>query len=259
MEITGAAVAKVWGVVNRHFESLLTATDRIDTKHKAETNISYHVKELRELIAKCTSRLHAIEDYIGELEHQNKTSAPSGRDSCLNVSTDLTGDWYFLYLASGAVFGYMKIIPETISVTNTDPTRGSIPAKRAEFTIPMSVLNEIEDVDNVVRPDQDHLSCPCCRLSFCAAEFWKHALFEIASRGNKVPAWQVLDRTERPVWIVDEKAGWSNPIYRPRDSCGLREIKQSLEDLNLKHFVSDQEFSRVLDITFDFIVKELSG
>lgn len=258
MEITEAAVVKVWGIVNRHFESLLMAADRTDTKRRAGTNISYNVKELRELIAKCTSRLNEIEDYIGELERQRKTSAPADNDSCLNVSAGMAGDWHFLHLSNGNVFGYMKIIPESISVTNSDTTPSSAAIKRADFTIPTEVLKEIEAVDDVVRGDQEHLRCPCCQLSFCDAEFWKHALFEIASRGNKVPACQFLDRAERSIWFVDEKAGWSNPIYRPRDLCWLSEIKQSLEDLNLRHFISDQDFSRSLDITFDFVVKELN-
>lgn len=258
-EVSSAAVLKVWGIASRHFESLLASAERSDTKTRAEINIKSQVKELRDLIAKCSRRLCNIEECIRKLENQetNYLNTTSGSYSEL-LSTELTGEWHFLYLPCGNVFGYMKLVPQTVSVTSAE---GSAPVKKAEFTIPIGVLQETEgifgDCDN--RLGQECVSCPCCQMSVRRLEFWKHALFEIASRGNRVPAWQLLDRSERPKWVVDVRAGWSDPIYRPRDLSGISEIGQSLEELNLRHFLSDHEFSRALDVTFDFVVKELTS
>ncbi|KAE8277464.1 hypothetical protein D5F01_LYC24591 [Larimichthys crocea] len=122
----------------------------------------------------------------------------------------------------------MRLVPETVSITG-ERRGGSPSVKRAEFTVPSTLLREAEealdDADDAHRCDSARLNrhsrvqyvpCPCCERSFKASEFWKHALLEIAEKGNRVPAWQSLDRSETPRWIVEESSGWSTPIYRPR-------------------------------------------
>lgn len=84
-------------------------------------------------------------------------------------------------------------------------------------------------------------------------------MWEIASKGNHVKAWHVVDRENRTRWIVDGSSGWRNPIYRPRDVRGMCEIGQSLTALNLPHFLSDREFSAELDGTFQYLARELTS
>ncbi|KAE8280239.1 hypothetical protein D5F01_LYC20793 [Larimichthys crocea] len=95
----------------------------------------------------------------------------------------------------------MRLVPETVSITG-ERRGGSPSVKRAEFTVPSTVLREAEEaLDNAddAHHDSACLNChsrveyvPClyCKRSFKASEFWKHALLEIAERGNRVPAWQ---------------------------------------------------------------------
>lgn len=89
------------------------------------------------------------------------------------------------------------------------------------------------------------LLCPCCQVSFDITVFWKHALFEIASRGNSVTPWQVVDRDNKPSWVVYHASGWRDPIYRPRDARGMCEIGQILGKLNLPHFIGSRLLVRV--------------
>ncbi|KAJ7984145.1 hypothetical protein DPEC_G00364290 [Dallia pectoralis] len=197
---------------------------------------------------------------------QQKREAGALTDDCSTLhtpSSELAGEWHFLYKADTSVFGYMQLVPETVEVTSCGRHgEGTNPVKRAEFTLPSGVLSEADADDSDVGYTQldgwcDRSLCPCCQVSFKASEFWKHALFEISDRGNRVPAWQSLDRFEVPRWIVDESAGWSNPIYRPRALESTCEVGQGLAELNLKHFLSEAEFSQALDSTFAFLTLQL--
>lgn len=255
-------IVKVWGIINRHFESTLVSVGRSDVASKAKIEIKSQVTELRDVVDNCAKRLASIEDYIRELQNQGArdvTDAPS-TSTALRVEV-LAGDWQFLHLSTGQVFGYLKAIPETVTVTEApDPDTGS--HKSSEFTIPAEVLAETEAV--VVEPSAGTagghaLLCPCCQVLFDGTEFWKHALWEIASKGNRVKAWQVVDRENRTRWIVDSSLGWRNPIYRPRDVRGMCEIGQSLAALNLSHFLTDREFSTDLDNTFQYLAKGLTS
>lgn len=253
--IDSDVVLKVWGVINGHFESALASAGRSDVVTRAKTEIKSQVAELRDVVNNCVKRLSAIEDYIRELQSGEGVGLEKVPPSPISTCTDLTGDWHYLYLSTGCVFGYMKLIPETVTVTDSpDPITGA--RKRAEFTLPIGILREAEALIGGVRAGSygtgHALLCPCCQVSFGVTEFWKHAVFEIASRGNVVPAWQVLDRYNRPKWVVDHASGWRDPIYRPRDSRGMREIGQSLSRLSLHHFLSDQDFSSALDIICDY-------
>lgn len=210
----------------------------------------------------CSRRLKTIESYISELQTQD-TGAQNNCPSSQRPSSDLTGEWHFLYMEDNSPFGYMKLVPETVSVTSENGHReGSTLVKRAEFTIPGAVMREANEAlvhDDYTQADRsaEYALCPCCQITFKHSEFWKHALFEIAERGNRVPAWQSLDRSETPKWIVDRGAGWSNPIYRPRGLQSTCQIGQSFAELSLTHFLSDYDFSRALDSTFDFLALQL--
>lgn len=264
-----ASILRVWDIVNRHFESLLATVEGSSAKSRAEINILSQAKELRGLIGEWGARLATTQDYISELQKQETGALNGNRPSHQTQSSELLGDWHFLYTEDNNVFGYMKLVPETVSVTSENCHGGgaSNSFKRAEFTIPSAVLDAPLDAPLGARLDGDsaqpdrrcgHALCPCCRLSFESSEFWKHALFEIAEKGNRVPARQSLARSETTRWIVEERSGWTNPIYRPRDLESTCEIGQSLAELNLRHFLSDYDFSRALDSTFEFLAFQLS-
>lgn len=257
-----ASILRVWDIVNTHFGSLLTTAERLATKSRAEINIQSQVKELRDLMCACNRRLKTVQAYISELQKEEETGALNNCQSQLTPYSDLAGEWHFLYLVDNRVFGYMQLVPESVSVVReSGHEEGSTAVKRAEFAIPVGVLREANETldHDESRPDSrcDRLLCPCCQMSFTNSVFWKHALFEIAERGNRVPALQSLDRTETPRWIVEESAGWRNPIYRPRGLESTCEIGQALAELNLKHFLSDYDFSRALDNTFEFLALQL--
>lgn len=269
---SAARVLRVWGIVNRHFESLLAKAERSATVNRAEINIQAQVKELRDLTRACSRRLKGIEAYISELQKQEAVAVNNNNNCSLQRtllrSSQLAGEWHFLYKEDNSVFGYMRLVPETVSITG-ERRGGSPSVKRAEFTVPSTVLREAEkaldDADDAHHDSArlnrhshvEYVPCPCCERSFKASEFWKHALLEIAERGNRVPAWQSLDRSETPRWIVEESSGWSTPIYRPRGLEITGEIGQCLAELNLKHFLSDHEFSRALDSSLEFLALQL--
>lgn len=267
---SAARVLRVWGIVNRHFESLLAKAERSATMNRAEINIQSQVKELRDLTRACSRRLKGIEAYISELQKQEAAAVNSNcpLQRTLLRSSQLVGEWHFLYKEDNSIFGYMKLVPETVSITG-ERQGGSPSVKRAEFTVPSAVLREadesFDDADDAHRDSArlnrrtrtEYVPCPCCEMSFKVSEFWKHALLEIAERGNRVPAWQSLDRSETPRWIVEESSGWSTPIYRPRGLEITGEIGQCLAELNLKHFLSDHEFSQALDSSLEFLALQL--
>lgn len=268
--VSRESILRVWDIVNRHFQSLLGTAERSATQSRAEINIQNQVNEVRDIMRACSERLQSIESYISELQKQNKSAMNTNNCSYGQTPySELGGEWHFLYMEDNSVFGYMKLVPETVSVTSKDAHgKGSTSVKRAEFTIPLGVMTEVnESLDDDGDDDGDYSNrldkgfnyaqCPCCQISFKSSRFWKHALFEIAERGNRVPAWQSLDRSETPRWIVEGSAGWNNPIYRPRCLENTCEIGQSLAELNLKHFLSDYEFSRALDSTFECLALHL--
>lgn len=262
MDITSSpdVISRVWGIINRHFESTLVSAGKSEVVTKAKSDIKSQVSDLREVVDNCAKRLASIEDYIRELQNQGgRETASGGSSSSSSVRVEvLSGDWQFLYLSTGEVFGYMKAIPETVTAIEApDPGTGS--HKSAEFTIPAEVLPEIKAVEEDPSLGGESLLCPCCQLHFDSAVYWKHAVLEIADKGNRVKAWQVVDHNNRPRWIVDRSSGWRNPIYRPREVRGMSAIEQSFESLNLPNFLSDRDFSAELDLTFQYLARELSS
>lgn len=258
-DICTTPILRVWNIVNTHFESLIATADRSNSKSRAEINIQSQVKEMQDLMGTCSRRLNSIEAYISEL-HIMENVAVNDCPLQQPLPSELAGEWHFLYMEDNSIFGYMKLVPGSISV---NPDNGSTPVKRGEFTIPSGVAREANEVtdetftwlDNCY----DYAQCPCCQISFKVSKFWKHALFEIADRGHRVPAWQSLTRSDTPRWIVEGSAGWNNPIYRPRSLESTCEIGQCFAELNVKHFLSDYDFSRALDSAFEFLALQLKN
>ena len=93
----------------------------------------------------CSRRLKTIESYISELQKQD-TGAQNNCQLRQRTSSDLTGEWHFLYMEDNSVFGYMQLVPETVSVTS-EPGHGKVSTfvKRAEFTIPAAVMREANE------------------------------------------------------------------------------------------------------------------
>lgn len=253
--VSSSVVLKVWDIVNRHFESLLSTSDQTATKNRAEITIQSQVKELHDLIAACCKRLESVQAYVSDL--QNKDTHTVNGNLGTRSYSELEGEWHFLYLGNNSIFGYMKIIPDTVSIIR----EGSVAVKRAEFTLPSGVLVESNLVSIVAEEHNNHtnsyVSCPYCQKLFTDSHFWKHAVFEIADRGKRVPARQSLNHTERPRWIVEESAGWTCPIYKPCFLRGTCNIGQSLAELNIQKFCSDHEFSQALDHAFDYLALQL--
>ncbi|KAL3966240.1 hypothetical protein ACER0C_030700 [Sarotherodon galilaeus] len=132
-------------MINRHFEAALVSAGRSDAVTRAKTEIKSQVAELRDVVENCVKRLTAIEDYIHELQRQEGRDAQDQLGSGSRCDA-LTGDWHFLYLSTGNVFGYLKMIPESVTAHEApDPDTGS--RRAAAFTIPLDVLDEAGAVD----------------------------------------------------------------------------------------------------------------
>lgn len=255
-------VARVWSVTNRHFGLLLSHTDRSETKIRAETKIRSQVEHLREAMKSHAQRLKSVEAYVTELERQSGDAVSKEPPEWWKNANVFSGEWHFLYVENNELFGYMKLVPDSVT-TRTD---GSAAIKRAEFTIPKAVLEEAARVTIAGTasdcPGRSTVTttttrCPCCGTTFGSTEFWKHALFEIAQRGNTVPAWQPPECSSPRRWIVASESGWRSPIYRPRQLDHTCEMGQCLADLKVPHFASERDFSRALDNAFGFLALQL--
>lgn len=126
---------------------------------RVEVNLQSQVKELRDLIGACSKLLRMIEAYVSELHKQEMKGSS---DNSLTSSQDLqpleiTGECHFLYTGDSRVFGYMKLVPETLSVSNRNgcEKEGSPSVKTAEFTILSGVLRKAEEALLENRGDQE--------------------------------------------------------------------------------------------------------
>ncbi|KAK2821893.1 hypothetical protein Q5P01_021958 [Channa striata] len=259
-----SSILRIWDITNGHYETTLRLAGREDTRSRAESLVRSHVRGLQELRESCVARLKKVEAYVEELRvRELGTGGAGGREGARSCEA-LAGEWHFLHMPRGDVFGYMKLVPETLSVVEESD---GLCCRRAEFTLPPEVMIEArrtlfgEDRSDGIK---ETASYPCCGEWFGVAEFWRHALFEIAERGNRVPARRPAARpgepspsSPSPVWTVEERAGWPAPIYRPRRLRRTCEIGGSLLELNLNHFVSDSDFSRALDRAFNLLALTL--
>ncbi|KAE8287292.1 hypothetical protein D5F01_LYC13330 [Larimichthys crocea] len=244
-----ARVLRMWGIVNRHFESLLAKAERSATVNRAEINIQAQVKELRDLTRACSRRLKGIEAYISELQKQEAAAVNNNNNNNCSLqrtllrSSQLAGEWHFLYKEDNSVFDYMRLVPETVSITG-ERRGGSPSVKRAYFTVPSTVLREAEEAlddahHNSARLNRhsrvEYVPCPCCERSFKASEFWKHALLEIAERGNRVPAWQSLDQLRlEHAYLQTQKSG-NHGITGPRVLlCAIQAYRKTQEMCQFK-------------------------
>ncbi|KAK7878285.1 hypothetical protein WMY93_031104 [Mugilogobius chulae] len=246
--VDAESVLKVWDVVNRDFERILDSAGLSDAKRAARVNVESHVAELRELMNSCSARLSGIEACISEL--QGFLGAPSQgergrRDNCA-ITALLQGEWHFLFTEDSRVFGYMMLIPGSETTVSEFAQNG--PVKTAKFTLPSGLFATARDVRAARAVHGETTRCPCCKNFIEASVYWKHALFEIINRGNSVPARQSLDRSVSCRWVVDSQAGWTYPIYKPRDLENAHGIGESLAELKVKPIFSEYAFSQSLDI-----------
>ena len=254
LTISNEHIVKAMEIINKNYDMLLKGAERSVNKSTSMGKIQCQVKELQDLVEACEKRLTRVQVCISDLQKQDTHAHHSPASQ--NVSCpDLVGEWHFLYREDNSIFGYMKLVPDTVSETTENDSAGGVTSiRRAEFTIPLCVLREAREAsdDNRAHKAQAgmYVLCPCCKMSFEAPQFWKHALIEIAENGNRVRAAQYLDPSQSPRWIVEQGWGWSNPIYRPRWLDNTCDIGQSLADLQLKPFLSDIEFSEALDRVF---------
>lgn len=261
-----SAVVKVWDLVNNHFETLLSGANRSASLTEAKTKICSQTTKLKELRETCNYKLKVIKTYVSELQTHVSKRPEEKRVSHYAGCLALTGEWTFLYLQDNRVFGYMKLIPDTVSVSSENDNADSEVVRKAKFTVPIEVLSEanlatedpeLRDLD-LMEISQAYATCPCCKVPFCCSEFWKHALFEIAQQGNTVPAWQSLDHSETQRWTVESSSGWNQPIYRPRALTGTCDLARSFAELHLSHLTSEAEFSHSLDSVFQFLTSQLN-
>lgn len=252
---------RVWAAVNAHYANALSESGRGETLVTAEGTIESELKHKRAVVAELTTKTHEIREYIRELEAETeKTTAVANPrlDSTNAPRSDLLGEWHFLYLPDGAVFGYMMIVPGSVRVSEQPAGRC---VREAEFTLPSAVLDEMlcvgSDEEKCGRADR-RVTCPCCKLDHDRRDFWRHGLHEIITNGNTVAGYCVLSDA-RDVWRIAPHAGWSEPIYRPRDRCRVNALGRGLSDLGIDHFLSDKHFTRTLDAAFAKLAERLRG
>nr|BBA49196.1 hypothetical protein [Oryzias latipes] len=256
-----ASILRVWEIVNRHYESTLSSLEREDTSRRAAARVSSLAKELRDLTAACTERLDRVEARVKELKALEFGGVRNEQPDGARAGEALGGEWHFVYTRRGDVFGYMRLIPETLSRLPSDADDTSLcGGQRAEFTLPTQVAAEARRVPTGRSGSaRGRAECPRCGESLDLSEFWRHAVYEIAERGARVPARRPPVRSDgpRPRWTLQEGEGWDEPIYRPRDLTSTCEIGECLSQLNLKHFLSDDEFSGALDRAFELLALRL--
>lgn len=253
---TKRVITRVWDMVNKHFGSLLLTADRSATKNKAEMNVQAQVKELRELMNSCDHRLKAVQDYVSELQKVEKKGSEGSVEE--QVYSQFIGEWHFLYTNDNRVFGYMKMVPGTVSILDNDNGSGA-QGRRAEFTLPKCVLQEADLCSDDYNRDTgfESVSCSHCNLTFEPSRYWKHALYEIAERGNTVLARESVNRGRASLWIVESCTSWTESIYRPRKLQRTCEIGQCLRDIQLTHLLREQDFSGVLDNALSLLSTQL--
>lgn len=242
-------VLAVWDVTNAHFESLLKSVGKEDVKDEAEKTVATQTKQIADLVETCKRRLTDVRSYLTELyEEESQSPQTQQRDTLSSIA----GSWSFLYTTDSNIFGFMKMLQETVRIGSRD----GISVMNAEFTLPRELLKEIETVRSAGSgSSRSYLSCHLCQLNVRADEYWKHALVEIIENGNTVPAWKPLEGHAR--WTVVDNSGWCDPIYRfvPLENVNL--VENELNRLSVVRFFSDTHFTKALDDTFRLLTVNL--
>ena len=242
-------VLAVWDMTNAHFESLLKSAGKKDVKDRAEANVAAQVKQITDLVEMCKLKLRDVSSYLTELQEEESHSPQTQQRDTVSP---IAGSWSFLHTADSKLFGFMKMMQETVRVGSREGTS----VTNAEFTLPRELLKEIEAVHSPVSGiSRSYISCHLCQLNVRADEYWKHALMEIIEKGHTVPAWKPLESHAR--WTVVENSGWCDPIYRfvPLENVGL--VETELNRLNVARLFSETDFTRTLDDTLHLLTVNL--
>lgn len=251
-------VLRVWSVVNDHYSRMLSESGRVAALQNASARIQSEIKHKRAVVAELTTKMREIRDYVRELENDTtKVASVAQTDSFAALRSDLlTGEWHFLYLEAGSLFGFMKLVPESSRVRESG---NGVCVHEAEFTLPSAVLDEAFAVGDNASSSDRPVTCPRCDSEYSSREYWKHGLQEIIVNGNTVPGYRIVssDNAVGDVWYVDPASGLREPIYRPRDCYQLCDIGQGFTDLGFGHFLSDKHFTRTLDATFSRLAGQL--
>lgn len=242
-------VLAVWDVTNAHFESLLKSAGKKDVKDRAEETVATQIEQITDLVEMCKLKLTDVSSYLTELyEEESHSPQTQQRDTV----SPIAGSWSFLYTTDSKLFGFMKMMQETVRVGSRD----GMSVMHADFTLPRELLKEIETVHSAGSgSSRSYVSCHLCQLNVRTDEYWKHALMEIIEKGNTVPAWQPLEGHAR--WTVVENSGWCDPIYRfvPLENVSL--VETELNRLNVARFFSETHFTQALDDTLRLLTVNL--
>lgn len=212
--------------MNRHYENLLAEAGLSSTRVRAETTRRARRKELMDLVANKEKMLREVEDCVEVLESMNL--ARGSRSAKESSTSELDGEWRFLYLETGRIFGLMRL-----EATEHDGTMGS-------FSLPKIVLAEASsslyegDLDR--RPTtglHNEVKCPACGAICQLHEFWFHALNEICCRNVSIPAHRVDEPDRSHRWVVPGSSGWTVPIYKVQCLDRTQELTESLCLLNV--------------------------
>ena len=212
--------------MNRHYEKLLVEAGLSSTRVRAETTRRARSKELIDSLTKKEKMLREAEDCVEVLERMNLAW---GSHSLKESSTsELDGDWRFLYLETGRTFGIMRL-----EATESDETIGYFVLPRIVLAVASSSIHEGGLDQSSNRESFKETKCPACGEFFLLHDFWLHALEEICCRNVRVPAHKVdeLERSHR--WVVPSSSGWTVPIYKLQYLDRTQELTESLCLLNI--------------------------
>lgn len=182
---TQDTVLAVWDLTNVHFENLLKLSGKKDVKDRAEETVATQITQLADLVEMCKCKLADVSSYLTEL-YEEESHSPQMQHK--DTISPIAGSWSFLYTVDSKLFGFMKLMQETVKVASRD----GMSVMYAEFTLPRELLREIETVhaSDAAKSmsSRSYVSCHLCQLNFRIDEYWKHALMEIIERGNTVSA-----------------------------------------------------------------------
>ena len=212
--------------MNRHYGNLLAEAGLSSTRVGAETTRRAHCKELMDLVANKEKMLREVEDCVEVLERMNfARGCNSAKES---PASELDGEWWFLYMETGRIFGFMRL-----EATESDGLVGSFGLPRIVLAEANSSLKKGGSNQRPTRGFRREAKCPACSEFFPLHDFWLHAVEEVCCRNIRVPAHRIheLDRPHR--WVVPGDSGWTVPIYAVQHLDRTQELTESLRLLNV--------------------------
>ena len=110
-------VLAVWDVTNAHFENLLKSAGKKDVTDEAEKNVATQIGQITDLVEKCKTKLTDVSSYLAEL-YDEESHSP--RTQQRHTVSPIAGSWSFLYTADSKLFGFMKMMQETVRLESRD-------------------------------------------------------------------------------------------------------------------------------------------